>query len=102
MADNDCIFCKIINREIPSDIQYEDDDILVFPDINPATPVHLLIVTRKHIPSLGQMADADTPLVGKMVKAANRLAREQGLSEKGAPGTGRNLPRYRSRLPERY
>jgi histidine triad (HIT) family protein len=80
MPDNDCIFCKIINREIPSAIQYEDDDILVFPDINPSAPVHLLVITRKHIPSLAAMDDADTPLVGKMTRVANRLAQEKGLT----------------------
>jgi histidine triad (HIT) family protein len=82
-SQTDCIFCKIASGEIPSQIVYKDDDVLVFPDINPITPVHLLIITRQHIPSLAHMADADTPLVGKMVKVANKLAREHGLSEKG-------------------
>jgi histidine triad (HIT) family protein len=80
VAERDCIFCKIINREIPSDILYEDDDVLVFPDINPAAPVHLLVITRKHIPSLAEMDEKDTPLVGLMTKAANRMAKEQGLA----------------------
>ena len=82
-SEKDCIFCKIASGEIPSKIVYQDEDVVAFPDIKPITPVHLLIITRKHIPSLAHMADADTPLVGKMVKAANKLAREQGLSEKG-------------------
>ncbi len=81
--NKDCIFCRIISGEIPSKIVYQDADVLVFPDINPITPVHLLIITRKHIPSLAGMSDADTPLVGKMVKAANRIAREQGISDQG-------------------
>ena len=55
MAENDCIFCRIVNREVPSDILYEDDDVLVFPDISPVAPVHLLVITRKHIPSLAEM-----------------------------------------------
>ena len=80
MADSDCIFCRIVNGEIPSDILYEDDDVLVFPDISPVAPVHLLIITRKHIPSLAEMDEADTPLVGKMVKAANRMAKDKGLA----------------------
>jgi histidine triad (HIT) family protein len=79
----DCIFCKIIAGEIPSNIIYQDEDIIVFPDINPLTPVHLLVVTRKHIPSLAEMSDEDTPLIGKMTRAANQVARAQGLSEKG-------------------
>ncbi|OGO30251.1 MAG: histidine triad nucleotide-binding protein [Chloroflexi bacterium RBG_16_56_11] len=81
--DKDCVFCKIIGGEIPSKILYRDEDIVVFPDINPITPVHLLVVTRKHIPSLAQMSDAETALVGKMVIAANRVAREQGIAGKG-------------------
>lgn len=79
MAENDCIFCRIINRELPSDIVYEDEDVLVFPDISPAAPVHLLVITRKHIPSLAEMDEADTPLAGKMVKVANRIAKDRGL-----------------------
>jgi histidine triad (HIT) family protein len=79
----DCIFCKIVRGEIPSKIVYQDEDVVVFPDINPITPVHLLIITRKHIPSLAAMSDADTPLVGKMVGVANKLAREQGLAGQG-------------------
>jgi histidine triad (HIT) family protein len=79
----DCIFCRIISGEIPSKIVYQDDDVVVFPDINPVTPVHLLIITRKHISSLARMTDAETPLVGKMVKVANKIARERGISETG-------------------
>jgi histidine triad (HIT) family protein len=79
----DCIFCKIIAGEIPSKIVYKDEDVVIFPDINPAAPVHLLVVSVKHITSLAAMADTDTPLVGKMVAAANKVAREQGLAEKG-------------------
>ncbi len=82
-GQTDCVFCKIISGAIPSKIVYQDDDVLVFPDINPITPLHLLIITRKHIPSLSRMTAAETPLVGKMVKVANKIAREQGISEKG-------------------
>ena len=60
-----------------------DEEVIVFRDINPLTPVHLLVVSREHIPSLAAMADAVTPVVGKMVKAANRVAREQGIAQKG-------------------
>ncbi len=80
---NDCIFCKIISGEIPSKIVYKDNDVVVFPDINPIAPVHLLVVPVKHITSLATMTDADTPVVGKMVAVANKVAREQGLAEKG-------------------
>ncbi len=82
-SKTDCVFCKIINGEIPSKIVYQDEDVIAFVDINPITPVHLLIIPRKHITSLAAMSDAETPLVGKMVKAANKIAREKGISEKG-------------------
>jgi histidine triad (HIT) family protein len=82
-SEKDCIFCKIVSGKIPTAILYQDEDVVVFPDIKPVTPVHLLIVTRKHIPSLAETTDDDTALVGKMVKVANRLAREQGISEGG-------------------
>jgi histidine triad (HIT) family protein len=82
-SQTDCIFCRIASGEIPSKILYRDDEVFVFPDINPLTPVHLLVVPLKHIPSLAHMVAADTPLVGKMVRVANQIAKEQGLSEKG-------------------
>jgi len=81
--DKDCIFCQIAAGEVPAEIVYKDEDIVVFPDINPITPVHLLVITREHIPSLAAMTDEQTALVGKMARAANRVAREQGLAEKG-------------------
>ena len=82
-TDKDCIFCKIAAGEVPAEIVYQDEDIVVFPDINPITPVHLLVITREHIPSLAAMTDEQTALVGKMARAANRVARERGLAEKG-------------------
>ncbi len=79
----DCVFCKIIAGEIPTEFVYQDDDVVVFADINPLTPVHLLVVSREHIPSLADMSDEDTPLIGRMVRAANQVAGEHGISEKG-------------------
>lgn len=81
--NSDCIFCKIIAGKIPSDIVYQDEDVIIFPDIRPLTPVHLLVVTRKHIPSLAHLSDEDTLLVGKMTRAANRVAREHGIAGGG-------------------
>jgi histidine triad (HIT) family protein len=79
----DCIFCKIIAGEITSNIIYKDKDVVVFPDINPLAPVHLLIVPVKHITSLSTMNEADASLVGKMVAVANKVAREQEIWKKG-------------------
>ena len=79
----DCLFCKIVAGEIPSEILYQDDEVIAFRDINPAAPIHLLIVTRKHIPSLVHLTEADIPLIGHMTRVANQLAREQGIAESG-------------------
>ncbi|NQT31607.1 MAG: histidine triad nucleotide-binding protein [Deltaproteobacteria bacterium] len=79
----DCIFCKIIAGEIPTEILYQDEEIIAFRDIKPLAPVHLLIVPRKHIPSLDQMKESDAALVGRMVAVANKLAKDEGVAEKG-------------------
>jgi len=79
----DCIFCQIVAGKIPGDILYQDEEVIAFPDINPAAPTHVLIVTRKHIPSLTQLTDEEMPLIGHMVKVANQLAKEQGIAESG-------------------
>ncbi len=79
----DCIFCQIIAGKVPSEILYQDEEAIAFPDINPVAPVHLLIIPRKHIPSLAHLPDAETPLIGHMTKIANQLAREAGIFENG-------------------
>jgi histidine triad (HIT) family protein len=79
----DCVFCKIAAGEIPAKILYRDDEVFAFPDINPLTPVHILVLPVKHIGSLADLSDAEMPLVGKMVRVANQLAREQGIFKSG-------------------
>jgi histidine triad (HIT) family protein len=79
----DCIFCKIVAGEIPSDTVYQDEEIIAFRDINPQAPVHLVIIPRKHIASLSDLSQSDSALVGRMVTIANKLAEEEGLSDKG-------------------
>ena len=79
----DCIFCKIVAGEIPSDILYQDEEVIAFHDINPIAPTHLLIVSKKHIPSILHLTDAEAPLIGHMVKVANQLAREHGVADSG-------------------
>ena len=79
----DCIFCRIIAGEVPGEIIYQDEQVIVFPDISPKAPTHLLIVPKKHIPSLAHLSEADSPLTGHMVNIANRMAKEQGISETG-------------------
>lgn len=75
---SDCIFCKIAEKKIPSKTVYEDDDLIAFHDINPAAPVHLLIVPKQHIATLADCDENHTALLGKMILLAPRLAREQG------------------------
>ena len=79
----DCVFCKIIAGEIPSDIRYRDEKIIAFPDISPLAPTHLLIVPRKHIPSLLEVSDAESSIIGEMARVANHLAKTSGIAEKG-------------------
>lgn len=77
---SDCIFCKIIAKEIPAKIIYEDDDILAFHDINPCAEVHFLIIPKLHIENMLQLTDAHQALMGKMLIIANKLAVQQGLA----------------------
>jgi histidine triad (HIT) family protein len=79
----DCIFCKIVTGEIPSDSVYEDEEIIAFRDINPQAPVHIIIIPRKHIASLSDLSQSDSALVGRMVMVANKLAKDEGIAEKG-------------------
>jgi histidine triad (HIT) family protein len=79
----DCIFCKIVHDEIPSDIVYQDDDFFAFRDINPQAPVHVLIITKKHIPSVNDLADKDSGLMGKMILVAQKIAAKEKVSVSG-------------------
>ncbi|MBO8128548.1 MAG: histidine triad nucleotide-binding protein [Peptococcaceae bacterium] len=79
----ECIFCKIVRREIPADVVYEDDDILAFKDINPVAPVHILLIPKKHVATFFDIAAEDQPVFGKIQAVAAQVAKEQGLEEKG-------------------
>ena len=79
----DCIFCKIIKGEIPSSKVYEDEEILAFNDINPAAPIHILLIPKKHIKSLAELKDGDEKVIGKIYQVINKIAEKQGFKEKG-------------------
>ena len=79
----DCLFCKIINKEIPADIIYEDEHVIAFNDISPQAPTHALIIPRKHIATLNDVQAEDEALVGHMVKAAATIAEQLGFDENG-------------------
>ena len=80
---SECIFCKIITGEIPSKKIYEDHEMLAFWDINPAAPVHFLVIPKKHIENLLVLEKVDTELIGRLIFLAQELAKEQGCEEKG-------------------
>lgn len=75
---SDCIFCKIVDGKIPAAKVFEDDDILAFKDINPARPVHVLVIPKKHITSLATVSAEDTLVLGKILAKANEIAVAQG------------------------
>ena len=77
------LFAKIIRREIPADIVHEDDEVLAFRDINPQAPVHVLFIPKRPIATLNDLGEVDAALVGKLVLAAARWAKQQGFAEDG-------------------
>ncbi len=79
----DCLFCRIIKKELSADIIYEDDDFLAFKDINPKAPLHLLIIPKKHIPSVNHLKLEDKELIGKLFLTASKIAKDQGVFNKG-------------------
>lgn len=78
---DNCIFCKIVRGEIPSKKAYEDEDVLVFHDIHPIAPVHLLLIPKAHVDSLAHCNNEHQDVLGKMLLLAPKLAREHGLDE---------------------
>ena len=80
MHDPDCLFCKIVAGDIPCSKVYEDDEMIAFKDIRPAAPVHLLVVPKRHIPSMAQVTADDAPLLGRMVVKAPELAMANGCN----------------------
>ena len=80
MAD-DCLFCRIVRREIPATVVFEDDHVVAFRDINPQAPTHVVIVPREHVASLNDAADA--VLIGRLSLTAAKIARTEGVAESG-------------------
>ena len=80
---SDCLFCRIVRKEIPASVVYEDDDLLAFNDINPQAPLHALVVPKRHIPSLNDLSSGEDALVGLMVRRAAAIAREKGYADRG-------------------
>lgn len=79
----DCLFCKIIDGEIPADIVFESDTAIAFRDINPQAPTHVLIIPREHVSTINDLDVSHGPLVGSLVTAAQQIAAEEGLADDG-------------------
>lgn len=80
---SESIFTKIINREIPAEIVYEDDLVIAFNDISPKAPVHILVVPKKHISTLNDATEEDAELLGKVILTAAKIAKNLGIAERG-------------------
>lgn len=81
--DENCVFCKIVKGEIPSEKVYEDEEILAFKDIQPAAPIHILVIPKKHIAMLTDIEETESYLIGKIYKTINKIAEEQGFAKQG-------------------
>lgn len=79
----DCLFCKIANKEIETEIVYEDDDVMGFKDVNPQAPVHLLFIPKKHIDTLNDISGEDSELLGNLLNSIKKAASENNISDDG-------------------
>jgi histidine triad (HIT) family protein len=78
-----CLFCQIVEGKIPAKVAFQDDQVVAFHDIDPKAPTHVLIVPRKHVASINDVDGGDDALVGRLVRSARDIAREQGLADRG-------------------
>ena len=79
----ECVFCQIVAGKLPSDIVYQDEEVIAFHDINPQSPTHVLIIPKKHISSLTELPKGEASLMGHMVNIANQLAKREGVAQSG-------------------
>ncbi len=82
-GEADCVFCRIVRREIPSKIVFEDSRVLAFEDINPKAPVHILVIPKRHIGKTSDLTEANIHIAGELVLAAKNIARERGVEDSG-------------------
>ena len=83
MSEQDCLFCKILNGDIPADIIYESDSAIAFRDISPQAPTHVLVIPRKHVATINDLNEEDQEIIGSLFLAAKDIARAEGLSDEG-------------------
>lgn len=79
----DCLFCRIVAGTIPATLVHQDEHLVAFRDINPQAPMHVLIVPRRHVASLNELAESDDQIVGEMVRRAAAIARSNGFADRG-------------------
>src|SRR5829696_3209211 len=96
---SDCLFCRIVAGEIPADVVSDSERVLAFRDINPKAPVHVLVIPKKHYPTLGDLAEADPALAGEVAASAAAVAAREGLTDRGyrvlfntGPDSGQEVP----------
>jgi len=96
---SDCLFCRIVRGEIPSDRVHEDDEVIAFRDIAPRAPTHVLVIPRRHIASAAELTVADGPLLGRMFEVLADIARREGIDQRGyrvvtnvGPEAGQSVP----------
>lgn len=80
---SDCIFCKIVNNEIPATIIYEDDKVVAFNDIDPQSPIHIIVIPKEHIPSMNDIDETNSDILSYIHLVIKNIAKEKGLAEKG-------------------
>ena len=78
-----CIFCKIVNGEIPAKVVYEDEKVMAFHDINPQAPVHILVIPKEHIPTVNDITEEQKELIGHIFTVIKQIAKEMGIAESG-------------------
>ena len=79
----DCIFCKIINKEIPASMVFEDEKMIAFNDINPQAPIHILLISREHFASINDIPEEKKSILSHLLLKARQIAQEKGIAEKG-------------------
>ena len=80
---SDCLFCRIVSGEVPASIVHQDANLVAIKDINPQAPLHLLIISRQHIPTLNDLTSANDALIGEMLRASAALANQHGYAQRG-------------------
>jgi histidine triad (HIT) family protein len=79
-SDPNCLFCRIVAKEIPAEVVLDRDDVLAFRDVNPQAPTHVLVIPRDHVASLEALADEHGELIASLVRATNEVARQEGVA----------------------